>query len=56
MTKVTDLGLNLHINQDHKSSMGLEIPYWHWKSEILNFNKEEVVSFLLKKEKEIINK
>ena len=56
MTKVTDLGLNLHINQDHKSSMGLEIPYWHWKSEVLNFNKEEVVSFLLKKEKEIINK
>ena len=55
MTKVTDLGLNYMENKT-KSSMGLEVPYWYWKSEILNFNKKKVVSFLLKKEKEIINK
>ena len=55
MTKVTDLGLNYMENKT-KSSMGLEVPYWYWKSEPLNFNKKKVVSFLLKKEKEIINK
>tara|TARA_R110002020_G_scaffold145931_1_gene320278 strand:- start:16 stop:711 length:696 start_codon:yes stop_codon:yes gene_type:complete len=45
-----------YIEKKTKSSMGLEVPYWYWKSEPLNFNKKKVVSFLLKKEKEIINK
>ena len=45
-----------YIEKKTKSSMGLEVPYWYWKSEILNFNKKKAVSFLLKKEKEIINK
>ena len=58
MIKVTDLGLNkLKLLENKiKSSLGLEIPYWYWKSEVLDFNKKEAVSFLLKKEKEIINK
>ena len=49
------IGLS-YMEKKAKSSMGLEVPYWYWKSEILNFNKKKVVSFLLKKEKEIINK
>jgi len=58
MTQVTDLGLNklTPLENKTKSSLGLEIPYWYWKSEVLNFDKEKVVSFLLKTEKEIINK
>jgi len=39
-----------------KSSLGLEIPYWFWKSDVLNFNKKKAISFLLKKEKLIMNK
>ena len=39
MIKVTDLGLNkLKLLENKiKSSMGLEIPYWYWKSEVLDF-------------------
>ena len=64
MTKVKErkagLGLNwvnLHSTQNKiKSSLGLEVPYWFWKSDTLKFNKKKSISFLLKKEKEIINK
>jgi len=64
MTKVKErkatLGLNwINLKPTEnkiKSSLGLEIPYWFWKSDTLNFNKKKSVSFLLKKEKEIINK
>ena len=60
MTKVREgnLGLNW-VNlkpTENKSSLGLEVPYWFWKSNKLNFNKKKCISFLLKKEKEIINK
>lgn len=44
------------LENEIKSSLGVEIPYWHWKSEILQFNKKEVIPFLLKKEKQLINK
>jgi hypothetical protein len=39
-----------------KSSLGLEIEYWFWKSTILNFEKDDTVEFLLNKEKEIKQK
>ena len=64
MTKVKERKASLGLNWINlkptenkiKSSMGLEIPYWFWKSDVLNFNKKKAISFLLKKEKLIINK
>ena len=59
-TRKSILGLNwvkLKPAEDKsKSSLGLEIPYWFWTSDVLKFNKKKSLSFLLKKEKEIINK
>tara|TARA_R110002124_G_scaffold175_1_gene621 strand:- start:94 stop:813 length:720 start_codon:yes stop_codon:yes gene_type:complete len=64
MTKIKERKAILGLNRVNlkptenkiKSSLGLEIPYWFWKSDVLKFNKKKSISFLLKKEKEIINK
>jgi hypothetical protein len=50
------VGLN-KVNIDEKnikSTMGVDIYYWYWKSEVLNFDKKATVDFLLQKEKEIM--
>ena len=62
MIKVKERKAGLGLNwvnlktTENKSSLGLEVPYWFWKSDKLNFDQKKSVSFLLKKEKEIINK
>ena len=62
MTKVREGNLGLNwvnfkpTESKIESSLGLKIPYWFWKSDKLSFDKKKCVSFLLKKEKEIINK
>tara|TARA_A100000171_G_scaffold4694_1_gene3865 strand:- start:65 stop:778 length:714 start_codon:yes stop_codon:yes gene_type:complete len=62
MTKVREGNLGLNwvdlkpTESKIESSLGLKIPYWFWKSDKLNFDQKKCVSFLLKKEKEIINK
>jgi len=44
------------LNTNPPSPLGIKIPYWQWKSDILKFNEKEVCKFLLKTEKEIIKK
>ena len=50
------VGLNkVYIDgKDIKSTMGIDIDYWFWKSDVLDFDKKATVDFLLQKEKEII--
>jgi|TARA_R110002020_G_scaffold136477_3_gene304341 hypothetical protein len=44
------------LNNEPPSPLGLKVPYWQWKSDILNFNEKEVCKFLLRTEKELIEK
>ena len=44
------------LNNNPPSPLGIKIPYWQWKSDILKFNEKEVCKFLLKTEKEIMEK
>ena len=50
------VGLNkVYIDgKDIKSTMGVDVDYWYWKSDVLDFDKKATVDFLLQKEKEII--
>ena len=38
------------------SPLGLGVPYWQWRSDILTFDEKETCKFLLQTEKEIIKK
>jgi len=38
------------------SPLGINVPYWQWKSDILSFNEKETCRFLLQTEKELIEK
>ena len=44
------------LKNDPPSPLGIQIPYWQWKSDILSFNEKETCKFLLKTEKEIMEK
>jgi len=47
---------NIVFENNPVSPLGLKVPYWQWKSDILNFNEKETCKFLLRTEKELIEK
>jgi len=47
---------NISFKNNPMSPLGLKVPYWQGRSDILNFNEKETCKFLLRTEKEIMEK